>query len=149
MGDPDLDALARAARRRRRLPPDARCAVCGTREHLTLRDGVVRCYAHVRPKDRAPSAEADHLAGRANLGGLTVRLRAADHRTVTELRTQLGIDAWPPAEGDPLRTLAHFLAGLATLLFLEAEWLMGLAAHLEDRLGSERWDDAPPGPLDP
>ncbi len=148
MPDPELDAVARAARRRRRLPPDAACAVCGGRRHLApAPDDRVLCYACRRAAQGAGPTEADHPAGRRNLGGLVVSLRANDHRTVTELRTRIGIDEWPDAEGDPLLTVAHFLAGMATLLLLVAEWLVEAARHVADRLGPDGWEGARPAPL--
>lgn len=150
MYDPEITTLSRDARRRRRLPPDAACATCGGREHLRrLKDGRVLCYADIRAEGGAVPDEADHPAGRANLGGLVVHLRANDHRTVTEIRLRLGIDGWPPAEGDPLLTCAHLIAGLATLLLLVAETLVDLAHHAADRFGPSPWDGARPAPVIP
>jgi len=150
MPDHEIDALARAARRRRRLPPDAACATCATTEQISQRpDGRVLCYAHLRAEGGARPFEEDHLAGRENLGGLVVRLRANDHRAVTELRTQLGGDEWPPADGDPLLVLAHFLHGLATLLVILARWLSALAADTTRRLGPSWWEGGPPVPVVP
>ncbi len=150
MHDPDLDALAREARHKRRLPPDAACATCQTTRHLKASpDGRVLCYGCRRAEAGACEVEEDHVAGRANVGGLVVRLRPNDHRTVTELRTQLGVDAWPDADGDPLLVLAHFLAGLATLLVLLAAWLVELAADTAARLGPDRWAGAPLVPVAP
>jgi hypothetical protein len=147
MSDPNIDALAREATRARRLARDARCETCRTTRHLTERDGHVLCYACRRAEGGAGPTELDHVAGRANLGGLLVALRQNDHRSVTELRLRLGLDLWPPAEGDPLLTLAHVLAGLASLLFLYAEWLVALAGDLSRRLGPGRWEGAPPAPV--
>ncbi len=77
MPDHDLDALARATRQRRRLPPDAACATCGETRHLSTRpDGRVLCYGCLRREGGASSTEEDHFAGRGNLPGLTVTLRA-------------------------------------------------------------------------
>ena len=150
MPDHEIDALARTARRKRRLPPDAACATCATSEQLSRRpDGRVLCYAHVREEAGAAPTEADHPAGWANLGGVEVHLRPNDHRTVTELRIRLGLDDWPPANGDPLLTWAHLLAGLATLLVLIARSLVALAAHAASRLGPGGWDDGPRGPVVP
>lgn len=149
MANPDLQALAREARRD--LPPDAACAVCGERRHLRpAPDGRLRCYACRRAERGAGPTEGDHhLAGRRNLGSLTLRLRANDHRTVTELRTRVGLDEWPDAEGDPLLVVAHFLAGMATLLLLVAEWLVDAAAHLAAELGADVWEGARPAPMVP
>jgi hypothetical protein len=68
---------------------------------------------------------------------------------VTELRTQLGGDEWPPADGDPLLTLAHFLHGLGTLLIVIARSLVDLAAYAASRLGPSGWEGAPPAPVVP
>ena len=150
MPDHEIEALARAARRRRHLPAGAACATCATAEQLSLRpDGRVLCYAHLREEAGAGAVEEDHIAGRENLGGLVVRLRANDHRAVTELRTQLGGDEWPPADGDPLLTLAHFLHGLGTLLIIVARWLVELAADAARRLGPSGWEGAPLAPVVP
>ena len=150
MSDHEIDALARAARRTRRLPPDAACATCATIDQLSRRpDGRVLCYAHLREEAGAGPVEEDHIAGRENLGGLVVRLRANDHRSVTELRTQLGGDEWPSADGDPLLTLAHFLHGLGTLLIIMARWLVELAADAARRLGPSGWEGAPLAPVVP
>lgn len=150
MADHDLNALARTARRQRRLPPGAACDECGTTQHLhLLSDGRLLCYADRQTERGASSTELDHPAGRHNVGGLIIRLRANDHRTVTEYRTALGIDEWPAAEGDPLLVLAHFLGGLGALLVLLAEWLVGAARHVADRLGPDWWSDARPAPMVP
>ena len=150
MTDHDLNALARGARRKRRLPPDAACDTCGTTRHLSVRpDGRVLCYACLQLGNGRGAVEEDHLAGRLNLGGVVVRLRANDHRTVTELRTQLGIDAWPAPGGDPLLAVAHLLAGVATLLWLFAEWLVEVAGHAAERLGPGGWDGVRAAPVVP
>lgn len=148
MNDPDLATIAREARRRRRLPAGAVCAECGTDRQLSARPGGrILCYLHVREEGGAGPTELDHLAGRRNLGGLLVQLRANDHRSVTELRIRLGIDDWPDAAGDPLVALAHLLAGIATLLFLVAEWLVAVAADLAQRLGPTGWEGVALAPV--
>jgi hypothetical protein len=147
MSDPTIAALAREARRDRLLPRDARCETCRTTRYLADDAGRVLCYACRRGEAGARPTELDHVAGRRNLGGLIVELRQNDHRAVTELRQRLGIDEWPAAEGDPLLTLAHVLAGFASLLFLYAEWLVALAADLALRLGPDRWEGAPLAPV--
>jgi len=150
MPDHEIDALARAARRKRRLPPDAACATCAVSDQLSRRpDGRVLCYEHLREEAGASPVEEDHIAGRENLGGLVVRLRANDHRTLTELRMQLGGNEWPAADGDPLLILAHFLLGLGTLLVILARWLVELAADAARRLGPSWWDGGPPVPVVP
>jgi hypothetical protein len=150
VADPDIDALAREAIRERRLPDNASCATCGVRSHLShAPDGRVLCYGHRRDEAGAGPTEADHLAGRRNLGGVTVPLRANDHREVTELRLRVGLDEWPDAEGDPVRQLGHLLAGLGTLLLLLGRWLMELAEHLTARLGHGWWTLAPGMPVSP
>jgi hypothetical protein len=148
MTDPDIAVLACTARRARRLPPDAACDACGIKRHLRVRAGRVLCYACRRRLTGAGPTERDHVAGRLNMGGLLVDLRPNDHRTVTDLRLRMGIDAWPLADGDPLRTLAHVLAGIASLLFLYAEWLLELATDAQIRLGPAGWEGAPVGPVE-
>lgn len=133
--DPDVTSIVRATRRRWRVPEGATCRTCGGLRHLRLyTDGRVLCYGCRQAERGARPTERDHVAGRENLGGLTVALLANDHRTVTELRLRLGLDAWPPADGDPLLVLAHMLAGLGTLLILVAEWLVEHARAVAGQL---------------
>jgi len=148
--DPEIDALARAAKRARRLPPDARCVECGEHRFLKVApDGVTRCYACRRAAVTDRAFEADHLAGVANWGSLTVRLRPNDHRAVEELRSQFGMDDWPDADGDPLLTLAHFIGGLAGLMVLVARWLVDLAVYLARSPSSPWFTAAPVAPIVP
>ena len=150
MSDPELDALARAARRARRMPPDAACATCTTREHLSVRpDGRVLCYADLQAERGVSTVEGDHLAGRANVADAITPLLANSHRTVTDWRRVVGVDDWPHANGDPLLVAAHLLAGLALHLLLIARWFVALAADAATRLGPSGWDGAPPAPVVP
>jgi hypothetical protein len=137
MSDPEITTILRDTRRRRRVPATATCATCDESRHLRLyADGRVLCYACRQAERGAGPTEVDHVAGRENLGGLTVTLLANDHRTVTELRLRLGLDTWPPANGDPLLVLAHLLAGVGTILVLVAEWLVGHAQALAAQLAT-------------
>jgi hypothetical protein len=146
MSDPEISALVREGRQARKLR-DARCEECRDTRHLSKRDGRTLCYG-CRQRDRGMGThELDHVAGRANLGGLLVSLRQNDHRTVTEIRLRLGIDRWPASNGEPLLTLAHVLAGLASLLYLYAEWLVTLAEHVTQRIGTGSWEGAPAAPV--
>jgi hypothetical protein len=150
MTDYDLEAIARGARRKRRLPPEAACDTCGTTRPVFVRPGGrVLCYACLQVESGRRPVEEDHLAGRANLGGLVVRLHPNAHRDVTDLRRQLGTGDWPSADGDPLLILAHFLAGLATLFVVLAEWLVTLAAQASERLGSTGWAGTASSPVVP
>jgi hypothetical protein len=150
MHDHDLDALAREARRKRRLPAEATCDGCGTTKQPSLRpDGRVLCYACVQLENGRRPFEEDHIAGRVNLAGLVVRLDPNAHRDVTDLRLQLGTSDWPTAGGDPLLILAHFLAGLATLLVILGAWLVELAAEAADRLGAAGWSGTVTPPVVP
>jgi hypothetical protein len=148
MNDHRLRAIANREARARRLPPDARCAACGATEHLApTADGRILCYEDCRVAAGASPIERDHIAGREVIGGITVRLWGNDHRTVTELRSMLGMDDWPPADGDPLLTLAYLAAGIATLLWLAALYLVELATDATRRLGAKVWDGAPRVPF--
>ena len=150
MGDHTIDALVREQRQTRHAPRDARCERCRDRRHLVpLPEGRTLCYACRRAEAGAGPTEADHPARRANLAGLTVTLHANDHRTVTEWRTRLGMDDWPAADGDPLLVCAHFLAGVATLLLLVAEWLVAAANHVARALGPQGWEGVRAAPLVP
>jgi hypothetical protein len=142
----ELRLIANRIKRIRRFPRDAQCETCGTTDYLAWTpDGAIRCYQHIRGD--AAAVEADHLAGRANIGGLTMRLDANAHRRITEIRAMLGLDAWPPAGGDPLLVLAHLLGGIGTLLILVADWLVELALYARQRLDHDLWADAPPSPI--
>lgn len=150
MTDHDLETLVREARSRRRLPRGATCETCRAARQLSAkRDGRVLCYACLQTELGRSGVEEDHLAGRVNLAGLVVRLQANAHRDVSDLRTQLGKDDWPDADGDPLLVLAHFLCGLATLLVVLARWLVELAAQAAARLGPEGWEGTAPVPVVP
>ncbi len=143
--DPDITALRLESRTR--APAGAACDSCGTTRHVSRKDGRLLCYSCVRRSAGAGPTERDHVAGRANLGGLVIDLRANDHRSVTELRLRMGVDTWPPADGDPLLVLAHVLAGIASLLFLFGQWLVAFEAAAAARLGGAGWDWAPPAPV--
>jgi hypothetical protein len=150
MPDPEIAALARAARRKRRPPSAAACATCGTPKHLSLQpDGRTLCYADLQAERGLAPVEVHHVAGRRNLGGLLVTLLANEHRTVTEWRLVLGIEDWPDANGDPLLLAAHIVAGIATVLLLVAAWLVELAADAATRIGPAGWAGAPLAPVVP
>ncbi|HYK94350.1 MAG TPA: hypothetical protein VE011_00565 [Candidatus Dormibacteraeota bacterium] len=131
MTDPDIRNEVRVARRTRRLGPDRVCSRCGEPSHLRAQaDGELLCYACRRLIGGAKPTEVDHLAGRTNLGGLTAVLLSNDHRSITDIRLRLGVDRWPAGDVDPLLSLAHLLAGVASLLVLVAEWLVDQATTL-------------------
>lgn len=143
--DPTIRGMVRETRRARRLPPGATCTTCQATEHLSRSsDGSIRCYAHL---ETTALRELDHVAGRANLGGLLVPLTPNAHRKVTDIRLLLGKDGWPIANGDPLLAAGHAVAGLASLLWLLAEWLIQLGQWLSDGLGPRWWTTAPLMPL--
>lgn len=137
-----LKAATAAARRRRRVPAGSICARCGSGDHLVLApDGQILCYADRRAETGIRPFEEDHIAGIVNVGGVVIRLHPNAHRTVTELRSTLGMDDWPRADGEPLLVLAHALAGIATLLWLAALWLL----ELSQAAGNQ--GDPPPPPF--
>ena len=143
--DPTVKALLREAKRSRRLPPGAVCVACGGTASLSkTRAGEIRCYEHLTTT--APF-EVDHIAGRANLAGLTAALRPNAHRVVTDMRIDLGKDDWPIAHGDPLFAVGHALAGFASLLWLIAKWLIDLGLWLHVKLGETWWEGAPLSPF--
>jgi hypothetical protein len=127
MTDPLLQGLVRGERADRSADELGPCKLCGSRVDVARRPDGVRCYEH--RDGPIPTVEADHVAGVLNLGSFTVALRANDHRRVETIRVALGMDRWPDAsDGDPLLRLAHLLGGLATLLWLGAEWLVSYVA---------------------
>lgn len=130
MSDPELAHLARRASQARRLPAGACCATCGGADHLIVGpDDRILCYGDRQAERGRRGPEHDHLAGRANLAGITVDLVPNDHRTVTEWRTRLGFEAWPRAEDDDLLRAAHLIGGLASILLLIADWLVSVATN--------------------
>ena len=140
MSDPYLDTLASTNRRGAQLPPGAVCAACGTDRHLAqCPDGRILCYGDRRAALGARPTEAHHVAGRRNIGGLTIDLRSNDHRTVTDLGSRLGLEGWPDAGDDPLLLIAHFLAGVAVLLVVVAEWLIEGGPYVRERIGADGW----------
>ncbi len=143
--DPQLRDILRDTRLQQHLPAHARCWHCGTVEQLVLRTEPLVCYEHQEgPADRI---EQDHIAGRANLPAVTLPLRANAHRRVTRHRSVLGKDEWPAANGDPLLACAHLLAGLASILWLLAEWLKEVALFLAERHGPAWYHGLPAFPL--
>ncbi len=128
--DPTVDLAIRRARARQ----DRRCTRCGTARPL---GGGDLCYECSRIDKGLSGTEQDHLAGRVAWGSLEVRLRANDHRTVSELRSVLGFDRLPEVGDDPLLLLAHLLAGIATLFGLLVEYLVGWSTELRLRHGDD------------
>jgi hypothetical protein len=126
MSDPTLRSILRDERAEARAEAIGPCDVCGSHVDLTATRHGPRCYEHRLGVEAA--VEADHVAGIINIAGLTVRLRGNAHRRVEMIRTALGMDEWPDAEGDPFLELAHLLGGLATLLWLAAQWLIDSVA---------------------
>jgi hypothetical protein len=122
-GASELSELATRAKRERRLPRGASCAVCGAREQLGIgQTGDVRCYSHLTSE--AGRVELDHWLGSVTSPRTVIPLEGNAHRRVTDIRRAIGLDDLPPADGDPLLLLAHILGGVAALLVLVAEWIV-------------------------
>ena len=83
MSDPEIDDLVRAARSERVAAELGPCAICGSSQSLSVVAGQSRCYEHRR--GREPIIELDHVAGVANLPGLTLAIRANAHRRATDI----------------------------------------------------------------
>jgi hypothetical protein len=130
--DPMVESALRRVRARQGPGP---CSVCS--DHRYVQDGPdgPLCYACRQARRGRSTREADHLAGRATWGSLTVDLLDNDHRSVSELRAILGFDVLPAAADDPLLLLAHLLAGIATLFALLVEYLVDWAGELAARHG--------------
>src|SRR4051812_44229676 len=124
MTDPTIQSVLRSERAARRADATGPCDLCGSRVAVKGQSDGVRCYEH----RRGPEAivELDHVAGVGNLG-LTLSLRGNAHREVERIRLALGMDTWPDGDPDPLVRLAHLLGGLATILWLAAQWLVDVA----------------------
>jgi hypothetical protein len=76
-----------------------------------------------------------------------VPLDANWHRRVTDVRRQVGVDDWPRANGDALLVAAHLLAGLASLTWALAAWLVDLSRWISRELGSDWFRRAPHSPF--
>lgn len=133
INDAALSHLVAVARRRSRTPAGSSCSICGHRDHLTqLSDGDIRCYSH--RSQETGVVELDHFAGRATLPRTVIALDGNAHRRVTEIRRLTGMDDFPMAAGDPILTLAHLLAGIASLFLLFAAWLVEYASFAAGQL---------------
>lgn len=112
--------MARAARRERRLGPDAACIICGTKtpEALTL---VKRMML-----------EAHHVAGRAHDDALTVPVCLNCHRVLTEGQNAAGVDFAP--QGTKLERLAAILHALGAFLCQLGESVQAWAGWLWEHI---------------
>ncbi len=144
--DPLLRSLARREQRSLRVPLESQCVEpgCNATDHLSLSAGRVRCYTHL--EGPRPRVELDHPAGHANMPEFRIGLFGVPHRRVTLIRELLASD-FPPANNDPLLTAAHFMVGVASLLWLLAEWLRDVALWLAERMGPDWFLTAPPLPF--
>lgn len=98
--------------------------MCGSGDQLGIvPGGEGRCYSHRLSTEG--SVELDHWLGRAASGQTVIPLEANAHRRVTDIRRLIGFDDLPAAEGDPLLLLARLMEGIASLLVIAAEWLVG------------------------
>ncbi len=135
---------ARHARRRRVLPPDARCA-CGETDPRCLvqsGDGVT-CYACQASNAGRSGTERHHVAGRHNLE-TTVAVPNNEHRILSDRQQD-----WPAAtlrnpSGSPLLQASGAIRGWMDILVLILERIVGwipalleaLDAWLCERLGT-------------
>ncbi len=120
---------ARNARRVRKLPAGAACALCGTTESTALEKVDRRKVPHL--------LEAHHAGGHHNDEALVVVLCRNCHARATAAQW----DAGALAKGKPptalhqlaqlLRSLASFFALLAHCLFSWAEWMAVAIACLD------------------
>ena len=95
---------ARASRRRRRLPPEAACLLCGetSPEALWLGGSTL--------------IEDHHVAGRKNDARLVAPLCLNCHRKATAGQRDVGVDLARSARPHDLRMLVSWLAGVADFL---------------------------------
>jgi hypothetical protein len=86
---PDVEPIASAvrdARRRRRLPPDAACIICGERDPIKLTTKGLR-----------PVLEANHVAGRDNDKDLTAPYCLNHHAEMSARQLDAGVFGDSPA----------------------------------------------------
>lgn len=132
MNDNPIMTDARRSRRRRALPPDARCA-CGEADPrcLVSTETETSCYACRTRTTDCGSLEQHHPAGRHNLA-VTVPVPANEHRLLSDLQQD-----WPTAtlrnpHGSPLLQAAATIRGWLDVLTLILERTVGwVPAFLE------------------
>ncbi len=145
MNDNPIKTDARHARRRRVLPPDARCA-CGEQDPRCLieTDHGIQCYAcHARDTGR-PDAEHHHIAGRHNLA-MTVPIPNNEHRILSDCQQDWPTTTLRNPDRSPLLQAAAAIRGWLDILVVILEraigWIPGfleaLDAWLCARLGPE------------
>lgn len=151
---------ARHARRRRALPPDARCA-CGETDPRCLSqagDGAT-CYACQAAKAGRSGTEQHHVAGRHNLD-TTVPVPNNEHRILSDRQQDWPNGTLRNPSGSPLLQASGAIRGWMDILALILEravgWIPGfleaLDAWLCERLGASWYVDflaANPGLVPP
>ena len=117
--DPDpIGSATRAVRRRRRLPSDAACALCGE-----INSVILTSEPHTR------LLEEHHVAGRDNDEELVVVLCLNHHATITVDQLDVGVFTSQPASSAlekvvlAMNSLALFFEELARAFYRWAELL--------------------------
>ena len=144
------DPVLRAAKRAARLPPGARCAVCGRTDALVparTPGAPVLCQDHARQRRGVSPYDIGHVARRRSFSSLTVLMPASANERIEDMRRDLGLSDTPDPEGSPLLVDADYLEGRALIDLLLADHLRRLDAHLRGRFGDRYWDGGPTPPI--
>ena len=150
-------AYVRAARRKRRLGPDAKCACGESRpEALISTSNPVTCQKCDREKKGMTTMDNHHPAGKAN-SPVTVPIPVNDHCEMSEAQRDWPKRTLENPEGSPLLAAAGCIRGFKdTVLYLLDELVIWIAdmlerldAHLQQKLGPKWWKrteiaDCPP-----
>lgn len=146
------NAAMRDAARKRRIPENARCAVCGFGDAITLEawGDKWRCYQCSNRARGKPTEEAHHILPR-KVSPLTVDLPANLHRILSEKQLTIPQEIRDAAPGHPLAFIVLLLCsvrdfGLAIVEFLGAaiQWLVRLMEWLDAKLGKGWIKELPP-----
>ncbi len=116
--------LARSATRRRQVPEDAACVLCGERDPLVLTPETSPTTAAAARR----LLEAHHVAGRAHEPDMTVWLCRNDHAKLTEVMRAGGVSMQPQA--NILERLIAVLTGVGRFLVALGETCLRWAAAL-------------------
>jgi hypothetical protein len=144
------DPVLRAAKRAKRLPPDAVCAVCGVTESLVpprTGDTKILCQDHDRQRRAVSPNDIGHVARRRSFGSLTVLMPSSANERIEDMRRDLALSGTSDPQGDPILTLADYLEGRGLIDLLLADYYRRLDAHLRDRLGDRYWEGGPVPPI--
>lgn len=135
MTDNPITTDARHARRRRALPPDARCA-CGEMDPCCLveTDAGIQCYGCRARNASRSGTEQHHVAGRHNLA-TTVPIPNNEHRILSDRQQDWPTTTLRNPDRSPLLQAAAAIRGWLDILVLILEravgWIPGFLEALD------------------